>query len=232
MKKVALLVVMFIGFHFLFAGPFGLEFGWTINQMKESGVRIGESKREVFVTMSAIEPRKKHVELDNYITTVDDEKGLVHMRAYTDGLFSESEIRNTYNILKGQLSFVYGWDNEIEIDKIDWNSNLHGPENFIRSIFHGDRKLLSFWEMEPTEENPLWMIIISVYADSDSVAYIAVDYFSRDIENTMKNYYEMGAAVLQHKKKDYGIRYFLKKKKNIGLFDKEIESNSFSCYEF
>ncbi len=196
MKKVALLVVMFIGFHFLFAGPFGLEFGWTINQMKESGVRIGESKREVFVTMSAIEPRKKHVELDNYITTVDDEKGLVHMRAYTDGLFSESEIRNTYNILKGQLSFVYGWDNEIEIDKIDWNSNLHGPENFIRSIFHGDRKLLSFWEMEPTEENPLWMIIISVYADSDSVAYIAVDYFSRDIENTMKNYYEMGAAVL------------------------------------
>ena len=74
MKRVALLVVSFLMVTMLFAGPFGLEMGMTLNEIRE---KCGWSNVECIENgVYRVEPPRKSSSFGVYFAFVDDTFGL------------------------------------------------------------------------------------------------------------------------------------------------------------
>lgn len=193
MKKTLLIALLMMISAMLFAGPFGMEFGWTLEELEESGAYTWMPNRQGNITSYYANPLKPHSMLSYYIVFIDDEYGLVEVRAISDECYSEYQIRNIYDMLKPQLSSVYGEPEEI--DEISWNSDWDGPENFIRSILYGDRVLISMWSPEPVE-NGAEQVLLGVLPEDEYTAYVAVEYYSKDFGKVMEKYNASEASVL------------------------------------
>ena len=193
MKKTLLIALLMMISAMLFAGPFGMEFGWSLEELEESGVYTWMPDKQGSVTSYYANPSKSHSMLSYYIVFIDDEYGLVEVRALSDECYSEYQIRNVYDMLKPQLSSVYGEPEEI--DEISWNSDWDGPENFIRAMLYGDRVLISMWYPEPSE-NGVERVFLGVLPNDEYSAYVAVEYYSKDFDKMMEKYNTSEASVL------------------------------------
>lgn len=194
MKKTLFIALLMMISAMLFAGPFGMEFGWTLEELEASGVYTWEPTRQGSVTSYWASPIKPHSQLSLYIVFIDDEYGLFDIRSVADASYSESQVRTLYNTLKAQLSSVYGEPEEY--DEIDWLSDLTGSGNFIKSIFHGDRILNSTWYLDSTDDNETSMVVLGVLTPDEYTAFVGVEYYSHACEKVFTKYNEAEASVL------------------------------------
>lgn len=194
MKKTLLFIMFIMIPAMLFAGPFGMEFGWTLEELEASGVYTWEPIRQGSVTSYLASPIKPHSQLSLYIVFIDDEYGLFDIRSVAEASYSESQVRTVYNTLKNQLSSVYGEPEEY--DEIDWLSDLTGSGNFIRSLFHGDRILNSTWHLDSAEDNEPSMVVLGILTPDEYTAFVGVEYYSHAYEKVFTKYNEVEASVL------------------------------------
>lgn len=193
MKKTLLIALLMMISAMLFAGPFGMEFGWTREELDDSGAYTWMSDPQGSITSYYVNPTKPHSQLSYYIAFIDNGYGLVEVRALSDECYSESQIRNIYDLLKNQLSSVYGEPEEY--DEISWNSDWDDSANFIRSILYGDRVLGAAW-YPASSDNDTAAVFLGVIPVDEYTAYVAVEYYSEDFDNAMDSYNASEASVL------------------------------------
>lgn len=133
MRKFLLLTLLLIISSLLFAGPFGLDFGDSIEEAEAKGAEMLESIRDASVMSCAVSPPKTLSNLTTYFGFFEDTYGLYMVRAFSNLMRSEIEIRNVYNTLKQQLIAAYGEPDE-EIDTIVPDSIWDGTSDFAQSF--------------------------------------------------------------------------------------------------
>lgn len=152
MKKSLLIALLMMIPMMLFAGPFGMEFGWTVEELENSGAEVAVFDDEGGIASCDVVPTKPHPDFDLYSVYIDSEYGLYLIRATSQIFNSEYGLMDLYDRLKIQLSSVYG--ELVELDEIDPGSTLDSPRDFIKSIYYGDRILVTKWYPEKIEGAP------------------------------------------------------------------------------
>lgn len=193
MKKTFLIALFIMISAMLFAGPFGIEFGWTLEELEESGAYIEYMNTQQNIKAYLVVPSQLHSELVLYVVFIDDEYGIYLIRAISDICYSEYAIRNSYDMLKTQLSSVYGEPKEY--DEISWNSAWNGADNFIRSILYGDRVLVAAW-FPLREENGAKEIYLSVVPNDENEAVVCLEYYSWNYDAVEARFNSSAASVL------------------------------------
>ena len=193
MKKTLLIALLMMISVMLFAGPFGMEFGWSLEELENSGAYVEYMNAQQNIKGYLVEPPQPHSELLFYAVFIDDEYGIYMIRAISDVCYSEYAIRTSYDMLKNQLSSVYG-DPE-ELDEISRDSKWKGPENFIRSILYGDRALGAAW-FPSYEGNGAKTIYLGVIPNNENEAVVYLEYNSWDYDAVETKFNNSAASVL------------------------------------
>lgn len=193
MKKTLLIALLMMISVMLFAGPFGMEFGWSLEELEESGAYVEYMNTQQNVKGYLVVPPQPHSELPFYAVFIDDEYGIYLIRAISNICYSEYSIRFSYDMLKSQLTSAYG--NPEEIDEISWNSNWDGSENFIKSILYGDRALAAAW-FPSHEENGAEDIYLFVMPNNENEAVIYLEYYSWDYDAVETKFNNSAASIL------------------------------------
>ena len=111
LKKFLTTMLMALAAANLTAEPFGLEMGWTFDQIVESGAipsDVSESEDGIFCTLEVTKP---HPLVDLYMASIDHEFGLYWIQAIAlsdNADESGKGTRDLYNLLHFQLSEKYG----------------------------------------------------------------------------------------------------------------------------
>jgi hypothetical protein len=169
MKKFYLSLILILCICSVFAAPFGLKMGMTIEEIEKQCEEKPEFLKD---DMYLVKPIKKHPLFSDYVVYVDEEKGLYQIRAISDSVKCNkygTEIQNKFNSVKDRISKVYG-EPEI-IDKVDSNisSLMQRDEYWFDTLQDGSRQLTAVWG----EENKLADDLINIFLDciSDSPSY-------------------------------------------------------------
>ena len=119
MKRFVLLAVSFLMATVLFAGPFGLEMGMTLEEIKaKCGGKEPEYKGRGYVYK--IEPIKKDRTFTDYSACVHDSLGLFSVGAFTDFMSTES-CEVVLNIVLSALKDYYGEPSESKKLSCEWH---------------------------------------------------------------------------------------------------------------
>ena len=182
MKKIfALIIVLTTTISFIVAGPFGLEMGWDIDQVKESGAVILDSYDSNDGTIAyAINPPKKHSSFSSYIVLISDKYGLYQISAESDSIYTAGngyQIKSEFYSIYDQLVKSYG--DGILIDKLAEGSIWDEPEDWMMGLKTLDRTLSAIW-LGPDINTDKQIALLSLDAEAEYsyTGRISISYFS------------------------------------------------------
>lgn len=114
MKKLFLILLFILLPFTIFAGPFGLKMGMTLEDITEvcGGTKPTKQGYDCYM----IYPEKKHPLFKEYIVFVDQEKGLYSIIALSKEDRSRTIIDNTYIEIRESITKIYGSSEEVDID--------------------------------------------------------------------------------------------------------------------
>jgi len=119
MKKLVLLVVSFLMANILFADPFGLKMGMTLDEIREKcGGEEPVYERKGY--MYTINPIKKDGTFTDYIACVHDNLGLFAVVAFTDFMPSK-RCEEVFNNVLSALKRYYGEPSESKKLFCEWD---------------------------------------------------------------------------------------------------------------
>jgi hypothetical protein len=200
MKKRIITTILFMTTAIcgLQASPFGIEMGWTVGDVRAhvaeiSSMRIGEDQNYYKLV---IEPIAQHPDLSFYMVFVDVIDGVF-------GIFASGDFRTTsgqgtelmerYEHIKEQLTSVYG--NPIERSFLKEDSTLTKPEDWMKSLFVGERACKDFWFLKGNE-NEIEQIILEASAEESGLkGYVRLQYWSEKIDEVTDRF-NVGPARL------------------------------------
>ena len=178
MKKLFLLLIFAIMPICMFASPFGLKMGMTLDEITEvcNGVKPKYVENDGYY----IYPAKKHPLFKQYIAFVDKEKGLYCIRAITDEIQTNNygtEIKNAFSEIEERISKTYGRSKLI--DELDSNTIWKDDNYWVQALKDGARKYGAIWES--TSKNKLNddLDMVLIYANAQTfpqVGWIILEY--------------------------------------------------------
>jgi len=134
----------------LYAGPFGLDFGMTLEQVKSVATIVEQSPTTPYPYIYWITPAKKSSYFDTYRIVISPQFGLFGIMAFGNIIESDEygeKIRNEFNKVKDIISQTYGLPT-IESDYLksgsiwseprDWLTALRKEERVYETSWHGD----------------------------------------------------------------------------------------------
>ena len=147
MKKIIfpILMLTFIA-STVFAGPFGLSQGMSVNEvakLSEKGYEPTNPEnddRYIFV------PKKKHELFKVYIVFIDQEKALYCIKAVSEEIKTNdygTELKNVFSDMVDRLSKIYGKPKII--DKISSDYSFKDDKYWMFSLQQGARTLAAGW---------------------------------------------------------------------------------------
>ena len=185
MDKKLLLVALFFTIPLsLFASPFGLKMGMTLEQITEV---CGRTRPEHYENDSYfIEPINKHPLFKYYLVYIDKEIGLYYIKALTDEISSNDygeEIKSAFENIKDRISKNYGKPKVIDELARDtlWNEEKY----WLNALQEGSRTLAAAWGVEkPIDKDDIEFIGITARYSSYKKGIILLEY-------QFKNYSEI-----------------------------------------
>lgn len=179
------LLVTFIGLlsSILYAGPFGLEKGMNLEQVKTACG--GREPIYVDENIYIIIPVKPHPDFVKYIAWIDETEGLYYIKAFGKDIKTNGygiEIREIFNSVKQTLIKNYG-DCEI-VDFLLPDSYWDDGDDWMYSISKKERYFFAAWTQKKSTNLPenIEGIYLSVDADSSYAGYVLLEYeFSNNI---------------------------------------------------
>lgn len=154
MKKLSLFFILILLPIAVFAAPFGLEMGMTIEEIAEQCEGEPEFlENDIYL----IKPKKSHPVFSAYGVYVNQNVGLYQIRAISDEIKTNrygTELQNAFNNVKDRISKTYGTP-EI-YDDVDRNISSHYQEDeyWFYTLREGSRELYATWgESEPLSDN-------------------------------------------------------------------------------
>ncbi|WP_225969229.1 hypothetical protein [Treponema pedis] len=145
MKKLFLAMIFGIILSFVYAAPFGLKMGMTVEEIAE---QCEEEPSYVKDDIYLVKPRKKHPLFSYYAVYVNEKTGLYQIRAISDSVTCNkygTEIQNAFNSVKDRIAKTYGKPQII--NKVDSaiSSFLQKDEYWFQTLKAGSRRLSAVW---------------------------------------------------------------------------------------
>ena len=156
------------------AGPFGLEMGMTLEQLKKQ-FTVEEMSPGVYKTSSVPNP---HPDLVFYRLAITPEHGLCKIMTGTGAVTTSaygSELRGRYNSFKSALTAKYG--EGAELDFLRSGSIWQEPRYWMMGLLKKERKLITFWaeKNKPTIDN-LKSVMVEANAVNVETGFVTVGY--------------------------------------------------------
>lgn len=178
MKKIVLFAIAFLMVNVLFAGPFGLEMGMTLEEIKE---KCGWNNVEhIEKDMYKIKPPRSSSSFDNYFVFVDDTFGLHSITAWTK-VMSHKECLLSLEGLNGRLKTYYGEPQKIKRFK-DITS--------VYMTFDPDTITQYNWklpECKKLEKEKIANVFVWVAELSQDAGAVVIRYYFDNSEKVMEN---------------------------------------------
>ena len=186
MKRAGLFFTVLFLTISIFAGPFGLEFGWTVEEMIASGVTVQyKEPAGNDSTIYLITPTKTHRTFYTYGVFIDSDYGIYEIVALGDNTHSSLTLEGEYDNLLNQLTNSYG-EPTTTIDYIEPNSYWTDSSDLIYALYSGERILLSSWYFSAIEGDDLSTIILAPIAQDAYEGYLRVEYHSLNSEAVLE----------------------------------------------
>jgi hypothetical protein len=176
-KRVMLYVLFIICISCLFSGPFGLEMGMSLAQVKEScgdrePVPVADDRYQIV-------PQKVHPSFIMYIAWINETEGLYYLKAISSNISTSSygiDLKNEFIRIKNSLDKNYGQDSTIDalLPGSIWNE----PGDWMSGLVHKERYLLTSWNKESGAALPdsITAILLQASADDTSTGSIQLEY--------------------------------------------------------
>ena len=170
MKKLFLLSFFIIISTFLYAAPFGLKMGMTIEEIAELCEEEPYfEKDDVYI----IKPIKSHPLFSYYRVYVNEKTGLYQISAISDNIKCNqygTELQNAFNNLKDRIGKTYGKPQTI--DKIDQNlRNIDKSDShWFQTLKDGSRDLYAVWGEKIKLSDNLSKVELKCVADSGYIS--------------------------------------------------------------
>jgi hypothetical protein len=165
----------------IFAGPFGLEMGMTLEQVKQATKNRIELQPAGFYML---EPPKKNSNFEHYQVSIHANYG-VYMIVAASKIIDTSQngiyVKEEFNRMASILEKTYG-NGEI-FDVIFNHSNIK-DNNWMRSIIEKDREYSAVWGTRNPEALPdnVALIILGIDVESEQNARLRLTYISVNYE--------------------------------------------------
>ena len=143
MKKIVLILIFALLPFALFAAPFGLKMGMTIDEIAE---QCEEEPTFVKDDIYLVKPIKSHPLFSYYAVYVNEKTGLYQIRAISDSMACNdygTEIQNAFNSVKDRIAKVYGRPRII--NKIASDSLWKDDKYWFQALKDGARQLSAIW---------------------------------------------------------------------------------------
>ncbi|MDR2658707.1 MAG: hypothetical protein LBC27_01790 [Spirochaetaceae bacterium] len=166
----------------VFCGPFGLDMGMSLNQIKQKTEKTPELIKD---DIYRVDPPNKNNLFASYLVKVDTRHGLYYINAITSDINTTGygfEVKNTFDSLVASIEKSYGKYKKYDFlqSKSIWNE----PNDFMMGLVKNERHLAAFWEQEEGSALPNNISSIAVIAHglSSSKGYIVLQYSSPNEE--------------------------------------------------
>lgn len=183
MKKILLiLLISFLLPLSIFAAPFGLKMGMTLDEITEAC----SGSKPIYVENDCyyVFPVKKHPLFKHYIAFVDNEKGLYCLKAISDDIQTNdygTEIQNAFAEIKERVSKTYGRPRMI--DEIASDSLWKDAKYWVDALVDGARTYACIWESSAKNKLKDDLIDVSIYASAQRVPQIGWIILEYDFSN-------------------------------------------------
>ena len=130
---------------FIFAAPFGLKMGMTIDEIAE---QCEEEPSFVKDDIYLIKPLKKHPLFEYYAVYVNAKTGLYQIRAISLPIASNkfgTELKDSFNNVKDRIAKTYGKPKIIDRYNNTANSYYQKDEYWFYALREGSRELSAAW---------------------------------------------------------------------------------------
>lgn len=155
MKRLTVFILLiFIGFTFIYAGPFGLSNGMSLDEVTKAcgGIEprnIGDDDRYVIC------PKKSHPKFKTYIAWINEEYGLYYVRGISDPINTNDygeEIKDEFYAFKDRLEAIYG--KPLLVDKLTDSKTIFKEEQYwLNTLERGARQLYAEWDITNEQVN-------------------------------------------------------------------------------
>ena len=161
----------------VWAGPFGIEMGWALEDFEKNGIKTEFLFDEYNVSTYLFIPVNSHPDFKEYVVFIDDTDG-VYMIMVMNSEVSTSkygtEIKSLYKKIKDQISSNYGTPDET--DFLHYGSIWDEPGDWMMAIRLGERSLFSIWDCKGKDS--IEKIKLFVSADTTNTAALVLGYES------------------------------------------------------
>lgn len=178
------LVSGFFAYFFLVnvhAGPFGLDMGMPLDELRRHGVLTPGKLPNSFETRHL---KNGHPDMEAYQFLVSPKTGLCKIQAFTKDVTTSaygSEIRSRFAEFRDSMARKYGSPKIYDFlkSKSIWNE----PNDWMMGLLKRERVLSAFWDAQqsPLPDN-LAMISIEASASGSGKAYLALAYEFRNAD--------------------------------------------------
>lgn len=145
MKKLFFVLMFGLISTFIFAAPFGLKMGMTIDVIAE---QCEEEPSFVKDDIYLIKPLKKHPLFEYYAVYVNAKTGLYQIRAISLPIASNkfgTELKDSFNNVKDRIAKTYGKPKIIDRYNNTANSYYQKDEYWFYALREGSRELSAAW---------------------------------------------------------------------------------------
>lgn len=179
----------------VFAGPFGLEKGMTLEEIRKNCEIDSEIKNGYYELNTVPQP---HPDFDKYIVGITQKSGLFYITAIGKEVTTNSygiDLKNEFDYIESKIDSKYGEHNrhESSLDNGTWNE----PDEWMMSLLKKERVLFTEWSRETGANLPetLESIGIVAFAYSPSKGGVHLEYYFSNYDSCTKELEEKEDSV-------------------------------------
>lgn len=187
MKKFTLCLIFLLISISLFAAPFGLSMGMSLNLVK---ITCG-GREPVLIKdgIYRIVPAKQHPYFENYYAWIDPVKGLNYIKAIGKDIETSSygiDVKSKFSYLEDGISKTYGKCQRT--DYLMYDSIWDEPRDWMSALKNDDRYLFSIWDASTnaTLKDSITSIFLSAEAEDSNTGYIILEYEFKNHDEVQK----------------------------------------------
>jgi len=179
LKRISLFLVLFIFLIFdMFAGPFGIQFGMSLEQIRQIS---STPPQNIENDWYRITPPNTHELFETYNVQIHPTFGVYFIQAISRNINTNShgaELIGQFNNIVSSISRIYG--DYFLRDHLNSESIFNRSQDFMFTLQRGDRELVAFWHREEGSTLPddMLEIIVVAEASSSSRGFIILEYYS------------------------------------------------------
>lgn len=179
MKKAVIVLLFVLLATSLFAGPFGLEWGMSLDEVKKHGKIVDDYVEYLDSSIGCFfQPNKRHSSFAEYLIQIGDVEQLMRIIAIGRDIDCKgygNEIKNEYENIKASLTKTYGKPLEEHTDMEKTHVFYGHPEYWMSMLRDGAVNYYTVWKTD----DMIVYLLIQPSETKYSGAYLRLEYISK-----------------------------------------------------